>query len=229
MNWKDDPIQQPLYANRFGQDHLIREKIWHTICHSYLNRFVPNNATVLEIGAGYCELIHEIKARHKICVDINPDVIQYAGPDCEVHITDSTDLSAIASDSVDVVIANNFFEHISRDNIVKTLKESNRVLQKGGKILIIQPNMRYCFREFWMFFDHITPLDHDSTKEVLSICGFKTTYCIPRFLPYTTKSRLPKASVLIRLYLAVPLVWRVFGKQFMIIAEKVSYVYEVSE
>jgi len=217
----DNPVQKSLYANRFAQEHEVRLEVWHTIYQSYLKRYIPENSTVLELGAGYCELIHEIRAKRKICVDINPDVARHAGSECEIFITDSSNLSEIMTGSVDLVIANNFFEHISRTRILLTLHEVNRVLKDNGKILIIQPNMRYCYREFWMFFDHITPIDHDGMKEALSICGFKTIYCIPRFLPYTTKSRLPKVSILIRLYLAVPLVWNILGKQFLILAEKV--------
>lgn len=217
---KDASIQQSLYRNRFDREHEIRESIWRTICQSYLNRYIPKNGTVLEIGAGYCELIRQIPARHKICVDINPDVYQHAGSDCDVYVTDSTDLSPITSGSVDLIIANNFFEHITRDNIIRTLDESYRTLRSGGEILIIQPNIRYCYREFWMFFDHITPLDHDSMKEALSLCNFATTICIPRFLPYSTKNRLPKSPIFIQLYLAIPFVWRMIGKQFLILAKK---------
>lgn len=43
---------------------------------------------------------------------------------------------------------------------------------------------------------------------------------IPRFLPYTTKSRLPQAPWLIRLYLRVPLAWWLLGKQALVVAER---------
>ncbi len=49
---------------------------------------------------------------------------------------------------------------------------------------------------------------------------FKIKKVIPRFLPYTTKSRLPKHPLLIKIYLRIPLLWRIFGKQSLIIAEK---------
>jgi hypothetical protein len=43
---------------------------------------------------------------------------------------------------------------------------------------------------------------------------------IPRFLPYTTKSRLPQAPWLVSLYLRFPLVWRILGKQTLVVASK---------
>jgi hypothetical protein len=41
-----------------------------------------------------------------------------------------------------------------------------------------------------------------------------------RFLPYTTRSALPQASWLIRLYLKIPLAWLLFGRQFLLRAVK---------
>jgi len=59
--------------------------------------------------------------------------------------------------------------------------------------MILQPNIRFCFKDYWMFFDHITPLDDRSLSEVLDGNGLKVVECKPRFLPYTTKSKLPKS------------------------------------
>jgi hypothetical protein len=43
---------------------------------------------------------------------------------------------------------------------------------------------------------------------------------IPRFLPYTTRSALPKGPGLVALYLKVPIAWRFLGKQFLVVARK---------
>ena len=51
--------------------------------------------------------------------------------------------------------------------------------------------------------------------EALGMAGFEVIECRARFLPYTTKSRLPKWPVLVRLYLALrPAQW-LFGKQML--------------
>ena len=87
-------------------------------------------------------------------------------------------------------------------------------------MLILQPNVRYCYRDYWMFFDHITPLDDRSLVEALEMTGFRPTTVIARFLPFTTKSRLPKSIALLRIYLSIPLLWRVLGAQSFIEARK---------
>ena len=43
---------------------------------------------------------------------------------------------------------------------------------------------------------------------------------VVRFLPYTTKGRLPTDHRLVRLYLRVPLAWRLLGQQTLYIAER---------
>jgi len=82
--------------------------------------------------------------------------------------------------------------------------------------MILQPNIRFCFKDYWMFFDHITPLDDRSLSEVLEINGFKVVECRPKFLPYTMKSKLPNSILLLKMYLKFPLIHRIFGKQAFI-------------
>ena len=150
-------LYQEMYRRRFGKDIEFRQKI-QVLCTDFFQKYIPEDATVLEIGAGYCELINNIKAKRKIALDLNPDIKKFAGDDVEVIIASSTDMKEIRSEEIDVVIANNFFEHLSKEDIVRTIREINRVLKRGGKFIILQPNIRFCFKDYWMFFDHITLL-----------------------------------------------------------------------
>lgn len=86
--------------------------------------------------------------------------------------------------------------------------------------LVLQPNIRYCYKDYWMFFDHITPLDDRSLTEVLEINGFNVIECKPKFLPYTTKSNLPKSIILLKIYLRFPIIQQIVGKQAFIYAVK---------
>lgn len=216
----DNLAAEDIYKRRFSDDIEFREKMWKVLCKEYFQRFVPPGSTVMEVAAGYCEFINNIEAGSKIAVDINTDTHQRAAGDVRVVITPSTDLSAIASDSVDVIFVSNFFEHITRSEITDTVRECYRTLRKGGRMLILQPNIRYVSRDYWMFFDHITPIDDRALCELLELAGFKIRKLLPRFLPYTTKSRLPKSLFLIKIYLKIPLLYRLFGGQAFVVAEK---------
>ncbi|HEX6817002.1 MAG TPA: class I SAM-dependent methyltransferase [Ktedonobacterales bacterium] len=219
MGVSTSEMLEKIYSARFGPDVLFRQRMWRILCDSFFRRFVPPDSTVMEVGAGYCEFINAIPAQRKIAVDMNPRTAEYAAPGVEVALTSSTDLSAIESGTVDVAFASNFFEHLTRDDILATMREVARTLKPGGRFLILQPNIRYCARDFWMFFDHITPLDQYSLVEALEMSGFRAVKTIVRFLPFTTKSKLPKSLLMVRAYLAFPLIWRVLGQQTFVVAE----------
>jgi hypothetical protein len=72
--------------------------------------------------------------------------------------------------------------------------------------------------EYWDFYDHSLGLTHYSLQEVLKLKNFKIDYCLDKFLPYTTKSKLPSHPLLVRAYLMFPIAWKVLGKQFFIVA-----------
>lgn len=218
MSTSSAEMLESLYKRRFGSKIISRQKMWEALCRRFFQRYIDPESTVLEVGAGYCEFINNIQAKHKIALDLNPDTCQFADPDIVVLQSSSTDMSTLASGSVDVAFASNFFEHISRDDILSTMREVARVLRSTGRFLILQPNIRYCARDFWMFFDHITPLDQYSLVEALEMSGFHAEQTIVRFLPYTTQGRLPKFVWMVQLYLTFPILWRFFGQQTFVVA-----------
>lgn len=209
---------ESLYANRFNNTRAGRDALWRVLCDHFFQRWVPRQATVLDLAAGHCEFINNIKAARRIAVDLNPDVRVRAEEGVETHVLSCDDLSGIPTASVDVVFVSNLFEHVTRDVILATLLESRRVLKAEGRLLVLQPNVRYCGRNYWQFFDHITPVDDRALAEAFAATGLRLVTSIPRFLPYTTKGRLPSRLWLVRLYLRLPILWRLLGAQAFMVA-----------
>jgi len=219
MNSESDDLKV-LYANRFNSEGEQRQDIWEVLCESFFQKWVPADATVLDIAAGHCEFINNISAGRRVAVDLNPDVLVRAGEGVEAYVGRSDDMSMIADGSIDRAFISNFFEHIPREVITSTLLEVRRVLRADGRLMVLQPNVRYCARDYWMFFDHITPVDDRALAEAFRATGFDVEVNIPRFLPYTTKSRLPSGPRLVQLYLKVPLAWKVLGAQAFMVGRK---------
>lgn len=213
---------EQLYRNRFGDtERLQKNKIWSVLCSVFFQRYIAADSIVLDIGAGYCEFINNIKCKEKYAVDLNEEVAEFADPDVKVFKSPSTNLYFLSDNTVDTVFVSNFFEHLkTREEIIKTLSEIYRVLKKGGSIIILQPNIRYLSKYYWDFFDHHIPLSDKSMVEALQMAGFKIECVLPRFLPYTTKSKIPQRPFLVRIYLNIPLLWKVMGKQMFILGRK---------
>jgi SAM-dependent methyltransferase len=211
-----------LYRIRFAEDQGGRDALWSTLCRDFFQRYDGPDDTVLDVAAGWCEFINNIEAATRIAVDLNPDVKLRAAPGVVAHVGPSTAMTEVADASVDVAFVSNLFEHLTRPEIVTTLEEIRRVLRRGGRLLILQPNVRYCAKDYWQFFDHITPIDDRALVEVLELTDFTIAECRPRFLPYTTASRLPTWPALVSLYLRVPPAHRVLGKQAFVVARSAS-------
>lgn len=209
-----------IYAERFKNTFQKREITWNVLSKYYFQSFIPKNSVILEVAAGYCHFINNIKGAKKYALDMNPDVKKYASSEVQVIIGSSTQIPEILENSIDVIFISNFFEHLKKEDILATLQECKRVLKPDGKIIILQPNIRFLAHSYWMFFDHITPLDDYSLTEALILAGFKVKKVIPKFLPFTLQSRLPVNKIFIRLYLLFPLAWKILGKQSLLFGEK---------
>jgi hypothetical protein len=107
-----------------------------------------------------------------------------------------------------------------KEDVLDVLPKAHRVCRVGGRVLILQPNIRYVNRQYWDFFDHHTPLTDRSLVAALKLTGFEINKIYPKFLPYTTKSTVSKHDLLVKVYLRVSLTWRLIGKQAFVVGQK---------
>jgi len=210
-----------LYRRRFADvSQRKRAALWEVLCRVSLQRFIKPEDTVVDLGAGFCEFINTIRCGNKIAVDAKASVRERASSDVRVVTGEIPGvLAEISSASAHVVFCSNFFEHLrDKAQLLEVLAEVRRMLVPGGRLIVLQPNIRYAYREYWDFFDHHVALSHESLAEALGIAGFAIEVVRPRFLPYTTRSRVPQSPWILRVYLALgPLQW-LFGKQMLIVA-----------
>jgi len=211
---------EAMYAHRFNEaERIQKDALWRTLCRHFFQRYVLPGDAVLDLGAGFCEFINHIQCACRFAVDVSAETRAYAAPGVQVY----GDLSAIADGVLDLVFCSNFFEHLpNKEVMAATLDDIWRVLRPAGRLMILQPNIKYLYAAYWDFFDHHIPLSHLSMVEALAAHRFRPEVVIPRFLPFTTKSALPKTDFLVRAYLRFPPAWRILGKQMFILATKVE-------
>jgi SAM-dependent methyltransferase len=212
-----------LYVARFPeQARLAKDAIWQVLCQHYFQRYVRENDVVLDLGPGFGEFLRHIRCGRRIAVDIQPlsGRVLPAGTE-EVLVPSDRLSSKIAASSVNIVFCSNFFEHLpDKATFLKTLEEIRTVLVPGGRLLILQPNIRFTGGAYWDFVDHHLPLTDRTLIEACESLGFEIVEIVPRFLPYTTRSRLPQWPWLVRLYLLCRPAWRLFGQQAWAVASK---------
>jgi SAM-dependent methyltransferase len=209
-----------LYERRFSAaDREAKDALWRVLCVDFFQRWVPVDACLVDLGAGMCEFVNHIRARERWAVDSDPQLARRAASGVKTHCGPAHDLGWLAASSVDVVFASNVFEHFrSTEDLLAALAEVRRVLRPGGRMLVLQPNIRFAYREYWDYLDHHLPLSDRSMVEALELSGLRVEYVRPRFLPYTVKSRMPRSPLLLRVYLRCRPLHLVFGKQMFLVA-----------
>ncbi len=210
-------ILDQVYKRRFENTEM-RNQLWGILVRSFFQKYVDPNDIVLDVPSGYGEFINQVNCKKKYALDINPDAKKHVKKGVSFLLASSTKIP-LPKNSVDKIFVSNFFEHLTHQDIEKTIREFKRILKTGGRVMVLQPNIRFAYKNYWMFFDHITPVDDRALEEIFSIIGFTPKEKILRFLPFTTKSKLPVKAVFVRLYLHIPFLWRVFGKQSFLIFE----------
>ena len=213
-----------LYRFRFNEADLpAKMRIWQTLCSEFFQQFISPEDAVLDVACGYGEFINNIQARSKHAIDLNPDTRHFLDKGIFFHETRADQMTGVATNSIDVAFTSNFLEHLeSKTACDAVLTEILRVLRPSGKFIVMGPNIRYLAGEYWDFYDHHLPLSHSSLEEGLTINGFHVIRNIAKFLPYTTRSTLPQHPLLVSAYLKMPFAWPIFGKQFLLVAEKPS-------
>lgn len=213
--------ESAIYAERFPAVETQRRfAMWQEIG-SYLQRFVPHDSVVLDIGAGEGYLLASLEARERWAIDRRPPIESLAPLMRFVQCSGLDPDPSIAPGSFDRILMSNYLEHLpSADHVIRQFQVVHDLLRPGGQAIVLQPNVRYVGAAYWDFIDHKVPLTQHSLEEAATLVGLRTVRTVDRFLPYTTKGRLPVDRRLVRLYLRVPLAWRVMGQQTLYVTER---------
>jgi SAM-dependent methyltransferase len=210
-----------IYEYRFrGIDEAKKKVTWEEIARFIYER-LGRPQSILDPAAGKCELINAIASKEKWAVDLNDYFIRkYAAPDVRLVVGDifRVDLPA---DHFDAVFISNFLEHLhSQEEVAALLEKMYRCIRPGGRIAIMGPNFRYTYRSYFDFADHTVILTELGLAEHLYGAGFAIDRIHPRFLPLSFRGGIPVSRWLVKTYLALPLAWRLMGKQFLLVATK---------
>lgn len=200
--------------------HPAREAVWKVLA-DFVAPWIPADSHVLELGAGYCDWINAVRAKRKVALDSWPEFPLYAAPDVEPLVFDAvTGLGTLGVATFDVVIASNFLEHFEADVAWSLVRDVTALLRPGGRFIVIQPNFRYAYRNYFDDYTHRSVFTDTSLGNLLRAHGFRVELSRPKFLPYSMRGiRTSIPAWLIRAYLRSPV--KPFAGQMLIVARKV--------
>lgn len=227
--------ENSIYQSRFNSnEEQVRLSTWQVLVPNFLQKYVSKDDVVVDLGAGDGHFITNVEAARKIAVDLSSHVRELEAQGIEVLQCEASKMPERLDCKVDIVFMSNFLEHLPTKRVLLEVIDSCReVLKPGGRVMILQPNIRYVGPAYWDYIDHHIALTEHSLTEALEVSGFEIEEMIPRFLPYTAKSVIGRSinilnvlgitsQQLITWYLQFPIVWKICGKQTFVVAKRVE-------
>lgn len=210
-----------IYYRRFHRTATYRNEVWKVLTREFFRKWVDQDNRVLDLGCGYGEFINNIVARDKWAMDLNPDARRHLNPEVRFIHQDCAAPWQVPEESLDTVFTSNFFEHLpDKESLSRALRQIMLRLRPGGRIIALGPNIKYLHGKYWDFYDHNVYLTETSLGEALEIEGFDLELVEPRFLPYTLVKAPEYPMFFVRSYIRLPYLWRILGKQFLLVARK---------
>ena len=210
-----------IYEKRFSGHENYRNCVWKILIDEYFSQWIKGTDHILDLGCGYGEFINHTKCDARHAMDLNPKTKSLLDKEIIFHEQDCSNPWKIESNTLDLVFTSNFFEHLpNKESLDRTVGEIKKALKPSGRLIAMGPNISVLKGKYWDFWDHHVALSDQSLSELLQIHNFIIEQSESKFLPYNMVRVKEHPLFLVSLYLKFPFLWKIFGKQFLIIAKK---------
>jgi len=210
-----------IYEKRFLGHENYRNRVWKVLINCFFCRWIKSTDHILDLGCGYGEFINHIMCQVRHAMDLNPKTKSLLDNEIIFHQQDCSESWKIDSNSLDLVFTSNFFEHLpNKESLDRTVGEIKKALKPGGRLIAMGPNISVLKGKYWDFWDHHVAISDQSLCELLQIHDFTIEQSESKFLPYNMVRVKERPLFLVSLYLRFPFFWKIFGKQFLIVAKK---------
>ena len=210
-----------IYEKRFAGYENYRNQVWKILVNEFFSKWIKSTDHILDLGCGYGEFINHANCQVRMAMDLNPKTKSLLNKEIILHEQDCSKPWKIESNSLDIIFTSNFFEHLPEKKALdRTIVEIKKSLKPGGRLIAMGPNISVLKGKYWDFWDHHVALSDQSLCELLQIHDMIIEESHPKFLPYNMVRVKEHPFFMVSLYLRFPFLWKVFGKQFLIVAKK---------
>jgi SAM-dependent methyltransferase len=171
----------------------------------YLKELHLNGSgSMLDVGCGRGDLMHEFYGLgYKIRgLDISLSSKEFCSPHLVDTINFENEKFPFKDGSFSFLYSKSVIEHLN--NPLHTMKESYRVLERGGKAVFLTPSWNHtCSTSFYIDHTHVTPFTLPSLRDALLMSGFKDVKVVYfTQLPFVWGR--PKLDYMVRLLAKIP-------------------------
>lgn len=171
-------------SSHFQNKEPLLENLFSKLRFKKVDKHIPDKSRVLDLGCGYnSHLLQKLAPRIKkgVGIDIHVTTNNLPG-NLKLLKSDINRKLPIKASSQDIVVALATIEHVNNPSFL--LQEINRVLRKGGRVILTTPsNQAKPILEFLAFKLHLVSeeeiKDHkqyfkiDTLPALLKDCGFR--------------------------------------------------------
>lgn len=210
-----------IYSYRFEKVDMEKKNVvWNEIAHFLYNTHLNKPQKMLDPAGGLCEFINHIPSSERWTIDLSEEIKKYADPQIKTIIGNNLEVE-LPENYFDGIFISNFLEHLNTQfEVADFLERMFKSMRSKGRIVIMGPNFRHTYKDYFNFADHTVILTELGVAEHLYGAGFNILEIYDKFLPLTFRRGLPVSRFLINTYLKMPFAWRFFGEQFLLVAEK---------
>lgn len=174
------------YVSKFKTSHLHRDErwlreYWNWCSFKYLPvlKHLNPEDPILELGCGpgyILEYLNNQRFKNVEGIDISQEQIELAlSRGLRVKVADAFHFLSTRKQRYNAIIALDFIEHFTKQELLKLFPLIFRALRNGGVLLLQTPNGQGLFPGQVIYGDltHLTIFAQDSLEHILTLAGFR--------------------------------------------------------
>jgi cyclopropane fatty-acyl-phospholipid synthase-like methyltransferase len=200
-------LHERYFESIFSRSNILSKEEFESASINYEREYeelLPKNknAKILDLGCGTGHFLYFLQKngfKNYIGIDISDQQISSCKENISksVEVFDAFEFLKDKEGRYDVIVANDFLEHILKERVIELVKLINHSLKSGGKFIMKTPNMSNPFVLDLRYkdFTHEIGFTEKSLYQVLSVADFKSIQIYPSKIvfPLTPKGIISRA------------------------------------